>query len=102
MPKMTKKFWNIMKNEEAKSADIVMYGTIGSDEYWDDVCDKTIKEEIGNLGAVENINVHINSPGGSVFAAVAIALTVNMKCFEIYFLLLYFSILLINRKHEMF
>ena len=56
MPKMTKKFWNITKNEEAKSADVVMYGTIGSDEYWDDVCDKTIKEEIGNLGDVENIN----------------------------------------------
>ena len=77
MPKMTKKFWNIMKNDEAKSADIVMYGTIGSDEYWDDVCDKTIKEEIGNLGDVENINVHINSPGGSVFAAVAIANTLK-------------------------
>ena len=77
MPKMTKKFWNITKNEEAKSADVVMYGTIGSDEYWDDVCDKTIKEEIGNLGDVENINVHINSPGGSVFAAVAIAYTLK-------------------------
>lgn len=77
MPKMTKKFWNITKNEEAKSADIVMYGTIGSDEFWDDVCDKTIKEEIGNLGDVENINLHINSPGGSVFAAVAIANTLK-------------------------
>jgi len=74
---MTKKFWNITKNDEAKSADIVMYGTIGSDEFWDDVCDKTIKEEIGNLGDVENINVHINSPGGSVFAAVAIANTLK-------------------------
>ena len=77
MPKMTKKFWNITKNDEAKSADIVMYGTIGSDEFWDDVCDKTIKEEIGNLGDVENINLHINSPGGSVFAAVAIANTLK-------------------------
>ncbi len=77
MPKMKTKFWNITKNDDAKSADIVMYGTIGSDEYWDDVCDKTIKEEIGNLGDVENINVHINSPGGSVFAAVAIANTLK-------------------------
>ena len=77
MPKMTKKFWNITKNDEAKSADIVMYGAIGSDEFWDDVCDKTIKEEIRNLGDVENINLHINSPGGSVFAAVAIANTLK-------------------------
>lgn len=77
MPKMKTKFWNITKNEETKSADIDMYGTIGSDEYWDDVCDKTIKEEIGNLGDVENINLYINSPGGSVFAAVAIANTLK-------------------------
>ena len=77
MPKMKKKFWNIMKNEEENSADMILYGTIGSDEWWDDICDKTFKEEIANLGEVENINLHINSPGGSVFAAVAIANTLK-------------------------
>lgn len=77
MPKMKKKFWNIVKNEEENSADIILYGTIGSDEYWNDICDKTVKEEIGNLGDVENINLYINSPGGSVFAAVAIANTLK-------------------------
>lgn len=77
MPKMKTKFWNIMKNEEENSADMILYGTIGSDEYWDDICDKTFKEDITNLGEVENINLHINSPGGSVFAAVAIANTLK-------------------------
>ena len=71
MPKMKTKFWNIMKNEEENSADMILYGTIGSDEWWDDICDKTFK------GEVENINLHINSPGGSVFAAVAIANTLK-------------------------
>ena len=77
MPKMKTKFWNIMKNEEEHSADMILYGTIGSDEWWDDICDKTFKEDIANLGEVENINLHINSPGGSVFAAVAIANTLK-------------------------
>ena len=77
MPKMKTKFWNIMKNEEENSADIILYGTIGSDEWWDDICDKTFKEDIANLVEVENINLHINSPGGSVFAAVAIANTLK-------------------------
>ena len=77
MPKIKTKFWNIMKNEEENSADMILYGTIGSDEWWDDICDKTFKEDIANLGEVENINLHINSPGGSVFAAVAIANTLK-------------------------
>ena len=77
MPKMKTKFWNIMKNEEENSADMILYGTIGSDEWWDDICDKTFKEDIANLVEVENINLHINSPGGSVFAAVAIANTLK-------------------------
>lgn len=66
-----------MKNKEENSADMILYGTIGSDEWWDDICDKTFKEDIANLGEVENINLHINSPGGSVFAAVAIANTLK-------------------------
>lgn len=77
MPKMKTKFWNIMKNEEENSVDMILYGTIGSDEWWDDICDKTFKEDITNLGEAENINLHINSPGGSVFAAVAIANTLK-------------------------
>lgn len=72
MPKQFK-FWNMMKNEEEKSAELILYGSIGSDEYWDDISDKAFKQDIENLGDVENITLHINSPGGSVFSAVAIA-----------------------------
>lgn len=76
---MTKqlKFWNVMKNEEEKSAELILYGSIGSDEYWDDISDKAFKQDIENLGDVENITLHINSPGGSVFSAVAIANTLK-------------------------
>ena len=72
MPKQLK-FWNVMKNDEEKSAELILYGSIGSDEYWDDISDKAFKQDIENLGDVENITLHINSPGGSVFSAVAIA-----------------------------
>ena len=76
MPKQLK-FWNVMKNDEEKSAKLILYGSIGSDEYWDNISDKAFKQDIENLGDVENIILHINSPGGSVFSAVAIANTLK-------------------------
>lgn len=76
MPRQLK-FWNVMKNEEEKSAELILYGSIGSDEYWDDISDKAFKQDIENLGDVENITLHINSPGGSVFSAIAIANTLK-------------------------
>ena len=76
MPKRFK-FWNVMRNEEEKSAELILYGSIGHDEDWDDISDKTFKQDIENLGDVENITLHINSPGGSVFSAIAIANTLK-------------------------
>jgi len=76
MPKQLK-FWNLVKNEEEKTAELILYGSIGSDEYWDDISDKVFKQDIENLGDIENITLHINSPGGSVFSAVAIANTLK-------------------------
>lgn len=71
------KFWNVTRNEEEKSAELILYGSIGHDEDWDDISDKAFKQDIENLGDVENITLHINSPGGSVFSAVAIANTLK-------------------------
>ena len=76
MPKQLK-FWNLVKNDGEKTAELILYGSIGSDEYWDDISDKVFKQDIENLGDVENITLHINSPGGSVFSAVAIANTLK-------------------------
>ena len=76
MPKQLK-FWNVTRNEEEKSAELILYGSIGHDEDWDDISDKAFKQDIENLGNVENITLHINSPGGSVFSAVAIANTLK-------------------------
>ena len=71
------KFWNLTKNEDEKTAELLMYGSIGSDEEWSDISDKAFKQDIENIGDVEKITLHINSPGGSVFSAVAIANTLK-------------------------
>lgn len=71
MPRINK-FWNIFKDEEESTADITLYGSIGSDECSDDVVDKHIKKTLDSLKGTSNLKVYINSPGGSVSAATAI------------------------------
>ena len=65
-----KKFWNVI--DEAETAEIMIYGKI-SDESWfeDEVTAKQFAKELKMIGG-KNINVHINSLGGDVFAAQAI------------------------------
>lgn len=60
---------------DGKSGDISIYGDIVRfvwDEYPEDYNATTFKEDLDALGDVSNINVYINSPGGSVFEGVAI------------------------------
>ena len=58
----------------SKSADINIYGPIIDSSWWNDgvTTPKQIQDKLSNLGNVSQINVHINSPGGSVFAGQAI------------------------------
>lgn len=65
-----------VKNQSEISADLYIYGDIVSDDWYkytdDDKCPKDITDFLSSLGDVENINVHINSGGGSVFGGIAI------------------------------
>lgn len=72
-----RKFWNIEVNNNNSNADLVLYGVIGSDELWDDITDQNFREDIQSIGNVDTINLHINSPGGGVFSAIAIANTIK-------------------------
>lgn len=58
---------------DKKSADVFIYGEIVSYQ-WDesDTTATSFKKELDNLGDVADINLYINSPGGSVFEGVAI------------------------------
>ncbi|ABQ23666.1 head maturation protease, ClpP-related [Clostridium kluyveri] len=68
------KFWQMkMSADDDKQADIFIYGEIVSYK-WDDT-DTTaasFKKDLDDLGDVNTINLHINSPGGNVFEGVAI------------------------------
>lgn len=68
------KFWQMkMSADDDKQADIFIYGEIVSYK-WDDsdTTATSFKKDLDDLGDVNTINLHINSPGGNVFEGVAI------------------------------
>lgn len=68
-----KKFWEVKQSANKEEADIYIFGEIVSYK-WDDA-DTTaasFQKDLKELGEVNRINLHINSPGGSVFEGIAI------------------------------
>lgn len=66
-----------IKNQTDSSADLFFYGDIVSETwqsewYEDDMAPGDVKEFLDQLDETENINIHINSGGGSVFGGIAI------------------------------
>lgn len=63
--------WYEIRNASADTAEIYIYDQIGADWFSEGV---TAKNFIGELNAITagNIDLHVNSPGGSVFDGVAI------------------------------
>jgi len=57
---------------KADSAEIFLYEPIGEDIFGDGIGAKNFAQDLKNLGNVNNIILHINSPGGSVFEGLAI------------------------------
>ncbi|ALA12493.1 head maturation protease, ClpP-related [Paenibacillus larvae] len=62
-----------MSADDSSSADIFIYGDIVTYQ-WDEVDTSatSFKEDLDRLGDVSNLNLYINSPGGSVFEGIAI------------------------------
>lgn len=73
------KFWNIASNFTDDSVlNMYVYGDIVTDSNWwfgspDDVVTREFIKDLNNHPNAKRINVYINSGGGEVFAAVAIA-----------------------------
>lgn len=69
------KFLNI-KNQNSSSADLYIYGDIINNTGWkwddSDVMPDDIKNLLDEIKDVKNLNIYINSGGGSVFAGMAI------------------------------
>lgn len=68
------KFWNFIPAAGNKPPELLLYGTISSQQSWweDRVTPGKFNEELAALGDVSEIIVRINSGGGDVFAANAI------------------------------
>lgn len=62
---------NLKTNNETRTADLIVYGDIGEDEWFDEVTSKKVITELNALD-VDSINVYINSNGGTVTTALAI------------------------------
>ena len=59
------KFWEIKNFIQNESADIYIYNEISSWDYEDVTSAQSFRKDLESLGNVKNINVMINSPGGS-------------------------------------
>lgn len=69
---MSKKFWKINNQADDESAELLLYGNIANETWFDDVITpKQFAADIRALGG-KAVTVRINSGGGDVFAAQAI------------------------------
>lgn len=68
-----KKFWEVKQIANTNEAEISIYGEITSFK-WDDTdtTASSFNKDLKELGDVETIHLHVNSPGGSVFEGIAI------------------------------
>jgi len=55
-----------------KKAEIMIYDVIGESFFFDGVTAKSVAESLAAIGSAEEIDVRINSPGGSVWQGMAI------------------------------
>ena len=71
-PKKAVKYWEMNKTDD-NVGEISIYGEIVSDKWYDNETSAiSFKDDLNDLGDVDTINLHINSPGGSVFEGTAI------------------------------
>jgi ATP-dependent protease ClpP protease subunit len=59
-------------NKTANHGEIFIYGPIGFDFFGDGISADTFRKELRRLGAIRTLDLHIDSPGGSVTDARAI------------------------------
>jgi len=71
-----KKFWNVEQSTDENgnpSGELHLYGYISDSSWWgDEVTPKTLIDDIDSLGVIDELNVHLFSNGGDVFAGNAI------------------------------
>lgn len=78
----SKKYWEI-KNQTDTSADLYLYSTISSwGEEWGDTSAKDVIKAVKALGNISQLNICINSPGGTVSEGMAIKAFLARQTFK--------------------
>lgn len=81
IPPRNEQNWSIKAQLLGNSVgELMIYGDIVDERWWDDeqcVVPKEVDDEIKKLGSVSQLNVRINSYGGSVYAGNAIATMID-------------------------
>lgn len=79
MKKQPDQYFQVIASEKSDSADILLYGYIGQDDWWDEerkeerITDIAFIQKLSELESrYQRINIRINSPGGSVYHGDAI------------------------------
>lgn len=71
--KVINKYISVSNASTNGSGELYIYGDIADEKWWDDdVTPKSIMDSLNTLGSVKNIDIHINSCGGSCIAGNAI------------------------------
>jgi ATP-dependent Clp protease, protease subunit len=70
--------WLKIENKSEDSGDVYIYGVISDEKWYDsDVTPSWFKDQMAKLSKLKNINLYVNSPGGGVFAGMAIYNVIN-------------------------
>lgn len=68
---------------KANKGEILLYGPIGRDFWGEGISAKDFADQLSALGELSEINVRINSPGGSAFDGLAIYNTLNRHAADV-------------------
>ena len=70
---MAKRNWYSMKSTGRRTAQVLVYGEIGQSFWGEETVDaKQFSDDLAALGQLDEIDLRVNSPGGDVFAGIAI------------------------------
>lgn len=67
-----KKYWSMVLNKDKKKAEILIYEQIGAGFWEEGIGAKQFAKDLKELGDIDDLDVRINSPGGSVFEGLTI------------------------------
>lgn len=78
---MTNKFWNIATDEKKKKCNISLFGFVGGSKEWGDgFNEKDFLDEMSAIPEDCDLEISINSFGGSVYTALSIYAMLKKRC----------------------